>query len=92
MVAEVEAVDKIELRELLGTTENGKEIYLVRRPNCSVRMIAFGSGGKLPKQLEGGFSSVQAARHVVSSYLAKVKHKQIKLDGTTIKAKGRDST
>ena len=91
MVAEVEAVDKVELRELLGTTENGKEIYLVRRPNCSVRMIAFGSGGQLPAQLEGGFSSIQAARHVVSSYLAKIAHKQIKADGTEIKSKGRTS-
>jgi len=82
MVAEVEAVDKPDLRELLGTTENGKEIYLVRRPNCSVRMIAFGSGGKLPKQLEGGFSSIQAARHAVASYLAKVTAKEIKSDGS----------
>ena len=79
MGAEVEAVDKLELRELLGTTDNGKEIYLVR------------SGGQLPKQLAGGFSSVQAARQVVASYLAKIKHKQIKADGTAVKSKGRDS-
>ena len=89
MVAEVAAVDKPDLRELLGTTEAGKEIYLVRRPNCSVRMIAFGSGGQLPKQLAGGFSSIQAARHATASYLAKVKAKEIKLDGT--KAGGRGS-
>ncbi|MEE8207842.1 MAG: hypothetical protein V3T88_02660 [Nitrosomonadaceae bacterium] len=91
MVATVEAVDKEDLRELLGTTEKGKEIYLVRRPNCSVRMIAFGSGGQLPKQLKGGFSSIQAARHVVSSYLAKMAAKEINADGTEVKAKGRVS-
>ena len=91
MVAEVEVADKLELRELLGVTEKGKEIYLVRRPNCSVRMIAFGSGGQLPKQLEGGFSSVNAARQVVDSYLAKVAHKQINLDGSEVTQKGRKS-
>jgi len=82
MVAGVEAVDKVDLRELLGTTEKGKEIYLVRKPNCSVRMIAFGSGGLLPKQLRGGYSSIQAARHATESYLAGVKAKEIKVDGT----------
>ena len=91
MVAEVEAVDKLELRELLGTTDKGKEIYLVRKPNCSVRMIAFGSGGQLPAQLEGGFSSINSAKQVVSSYLAKVAAKEITADGKEIKAKGRDS-
>ena len=82
MVAEVVAVDKSEVRALLGTTEGGKEIYLIRKPNCSVRMIAFGSGGQLPKQLQGGFSSVHAALKVTESYLAKVSAKEIKLDGT----------
>jgi len=75
-----EAVD--ENKVLLGTTPGGKEIYLSRRPNCSVRKIAFGDGGKLPKQLEGGFSSVYAAMHATESYLAKVKGKEIKVDGT----------
>ena len=69
---------------LLGTTEGGKEINLLRKPNCSVRMIAFGSGGQLPKQLEGGFSSVHAALSVVESYLAKVKAKEITVDGKEI--------
>ena len=87
MAGTAEVVDKHDLRELLGTTEAGKEIYLVRKPNCSVRMIAFGSGGKLPKQLEGGFSSVQAARHATDTYLAKVKAKEIKVDGTKMAAK-----
>ena len=91
MVARAEAVDKLDIRELLGVTDKGKEIYLVRRPNCSVRMIAFGSGGQLPKQLEGGYSSVQAARAVVASYLAKIKHKQIDAAGKKITAKGRTS-
>lgn len=72
---------------LLGTTTGGKEINLIRKPNCSVRRIAFGSGGKLPTQLEGGFSSVASAVHVVESYLAQVKAKEIKEDGTKYPAK-----
>ena len=71
---------------LLGTTDGGKDINLVRKPNCSVRKIEFGSGGQLPEQLEGGFSSVAAATRAVESYLAKVKGKEIKVDGTKYSA------
>ncbi len=67
---------------LLGTTTSGKEINLVRKPNCSVRMIHYEGMAKLPAMLEGGFSSVASATHVVESYLAKVKACEIKLDGT----------
>lgn len=67
---------------LLGVTDAGKEISLIRKPECSVRLIRYEGFNVLPKQLEGGFSSVAAAMHVVASYLAKVKAKEIKLDGT----------
>ena len=70
---------------LLGTTPNGKEIYLVRVPNKSVRNIAFGSGGQLPPQLEGGFSSVAAATKVVDSYIAKLEAKEIDASGKKLK-------
>ncbi len=89
MGAEVEAVDKSLIRLVLGITEGGKEIVLIRKPNCSVRVIAFSKGGAIPPQLTGGFSSVQAAQHAADSYLAKVKAKEIKVDGT--KASGRGS-
>ncbi|MEE8208004.1 MAG: hypothetical protein V3T88_03490 [Nitrosomonadaceae bacterium] len=72
---------------LLGVTPNDKEIFLVRKPNCSVRKIEFGKGGQLPKMLEGGYSSVAAATHVVESYLAKIAAKEIKVDGTKYAAK-----
>ncbi len=72
---------------LLGTTDNGKEINLVRSPGSSVRVIQFGSGGQLPKQLQGGFSSVAAATQVTDSYLAKVEAKEIRADGTKFAAK-----
>lgn len=90
MGVEHEAVDKKLVRVVLGTTEGGKEIVLVRKPECSVRMIAFTQGGSVPPQLQGGFSSVGAAQHACDSYLAKLKAKEIKIDGT--KASGRSST
>ncbi len=74
--------DSIAAVVLLGTTDAGKEINLVRRADCSVRMIHYEGMAKLPAQLEGGFSSVSAATHVVASYLAKVKAKEIRLDGS----------
>lgn len=72
---------------LLGTTEAGKDINLVRSPGSSVRIIQFGSGGQLPKQLQGGFSSVAAATKAAQNYLAKVKAKEIKADGTKYSGK-----
>lgn len=86
-MADVHVVEDSGNKVLLGVTEGKKEIYLVRKPDCSVRMIAFGNGGQLPKQLAGGFSSVAAALHVVESYLAKIKAKEIKVDGTKFKSK-----
>ena len=72
---------------LLGTTEAGKEINLIRKAECSVRLIEYEGCKKLPEQLTGGFSSVAAATHMVESYLAKVKAKEIKLDGTKYPSK-----
>jgi len=72
---------------LLGVTEGGKDINLVRRTNSSIRIIEFSSGGRLPKQLEGGFSSTMAAQAAVDNYLAKVAAKEIKVDGTKYAAK-----
>ncbi len=89
MVATVEVEDSISIRVLLGTTEGGKDIVLLRKPNCSVRMIAFSSGGQLPKQLQGGFSSVQAAQHVTDSYLAKLANKEINADGSEFAEKAK---
>ncbi len=79
--------DNSELVIPLGTTEGGKVINLVRKTNCSIRTIAFNSGGQLPVQLSGGFSSVIAATKAVDSYLAKVKAKVIKVDGSKMPSK-----
>ena len=87
MGVEAEAVDKNLVRVVLGKTKGGKEIVLIRKPECSVRMIAFTTGGQLPKQLEGGFSSVQAAQHATDSYLAKLAAKEIGLDGNKLEDK-----
>lgn len=60
-------------RCLLGETEAGKCIYLMRIPNAPLRTIAFGSGGKLPEELLGGFSSIKMAKQAVDDYLAAAK-------------------
>ena len=70
MAEEVEAVDsKIYHREILGTTPAGKEIYLVRKRNCPLRTLAYGSGGQLPEHLQGGYSSIKEAANAVTAYV-----------------------
>lgn len=64
-----EVVDSSCLRELLAVTPAGKEIYMVRKPNCSVRTVAFGTGGQLPECLQGGFSSIHVAKTAAESYV-----------------------
>ena len=70
---------------LLGTTPKGKEIYMVRKYNRTVRFIEFGSGGQLPECLEGGYSSIQLAQKTVTDYLTRVEAKQIDEAGKEIK-------
>lgn len=59
----------VRILDELGVTPNGKVINYVKKENASIRFIEFGSGGELPKILQGGFSSVHAARQAVASYL-----------------------
>lgn len=72
---------------LLGETPGGKQIYYARKTNSSLRFIEFGSGGKLPVQLSGGFSSLLAAKGAVEAYLSQLADNLIKEDGTEVKAK-----
>ena len=80
-----EVVDSIYFKELLAVTPAGKEIYMVRKPNCSVRTVAFGTGGKLPEVLQGGFSSIHIAKQAALSYV------QSLVDAAAKKSKGRNS-
>ena len=59
----------VRVLEQLGVTPNGKVLNYVKRENASIRFIAFGDGGELPKILAGGFCSVHAAKMAVHSYL-----------------------
>ena len=70
---------------LLGTTPKGKEIYMVRHHNKTVRFIEFGSGGSMPETLQGGFSSIQIAQDKVDSYLARLVKKEIDEAGKELK-------
>jgi hypothetical protein len=74
---------------LLGTTPKGKEIYMVRKYNKTVRFIEFGSGGQLPECLQGGFSSIQIAQDKVDAYLARLKKKDIDESGKELKVKAK---
>jgi len=56
--------------EHLGKTKGGKELVLTRKPNCSVRLIQFTSGGQLPECLQGGYSSISSAQEAVAAYLS----------------------
>lgn len=74
---------------LLGTTPKGKEIYMVRQYNKTVRFIEFGSGGQMPECLQGGFSSIQIAQDVTNAYLARLKNKDIDESGKELKVKAK---
>lgn len=65
----------VRVLEELGRTPKGKAINYVKKENASIRFIEFGSGGELPKILQGGFSSVHHARMAVSSYLKSLEPK-----------------
>ena len=59
----------VRVLDQLGVTPNGKVINYVKKENASIRFIEFATGGELPMMLQGGFSSVHAARMAVNSYL-----------------------
>ncbi len=69
MVDVREVEDNIGLTNHLGTTAEGKELWMQRKPNCPLRMICFKGGGKLPECLLGGFSSIQMAKVAVEAYI-----------------------
>ena len=80
-----EVVDNSYLTVLLGTTVEGKELWMKRTPGKPLRKICFKGGGKLPECLEGGFSSIQIATVAVDNYL------QAKADSGKKKSTGRSS-
>ena len=59
----------------LGITPNGKVLNYVKKENASIRFICFADGGQLPDVLQGGYSSVHAARSAVASYLKSLEPK-----------------
>ena len=84
-MADVQEVEGSYGNVLLGTTPKGKEIYMVRQYNKTVRFIAFKSGGQLPETLQGGFSSIQIAQDKVNDYLARIASKSIDETGKELK-------
>jgi|LGOV01.1.fsa_nt_gb hypothetical protein len=69
MVDVQEVADNARLTVHLGTTAEGKELWLSRTPGQPLRKICFKGGGKLPEILEGGFSTIQVAKTAVEAYI-----------------------
>jgi hypothetical protein len=78
-----DAQEAVDDKVLLGTTKGGKDIYLTRKRGISVRFIAFGDGGQLPENLQGGFSSIKSAQDTVDVYLASESKKPTPKKATT---------
>lgn len=76
---------QVDSKILMGVTPGGKEIYYARSKDKSHRCIEFGSGGMLPPQLKGMFTSPHAAKSAVESYLARIEAKDIGEDGEALK-------
>ena len=53
------------------TTARGKELRLRLIPNTTLYEIYFYPGGEVPKELQGGFTSVDRANKEIEIYLAK---------------------
>jgi hypothetical protein len=51
------------------TTPNGKEIQIVRDPKTAHIKIQFGSGGELPQELSGFYTSESFASRTIVGYL-----------------------
>ena len=69
MVDKQEVVDNSYLTLHLGTTAEGKELWLQRKPGKPLRSICFKGGGQLPEVLLGGFGSIQIAKVAVEAYI-----------------------
>jgi hypothetical protein len=50
-------------------TPNGKEIKIVNSPGSGHYKIMFATGGELPQELEGLFTSVHSAEKAVIRYI-----------------------
>ena len=53
------------------TTQNGKEINIVRDQGSPHLKIQFASGGELPQELSGIFTSEPFAENAIKEYLGK---------------------
>lgn len=59
-------------------TPNGKELQITIAPNTSHHKISFTSGGELPVELSGLFTSTYEATKAILAYLGKKESGTIK--------------
>lgn len=64
-----------ESKRVIGTTPNGKNIILISK-NHGHFEVAFESGGELPQELKGKYTTPSIARDRVKYYLEKQAAKQ----------------
>lgn len=69
MVDKQEVAGNSYLTVHLGTTAEGKELWMQRKPGSPLRSICFKGGGQLPEVLHGGFGSIQIAKMAVEAYI-----------------------
>lgn len=60
--------DKQEVR-VLATTAGGKEVGVRLKPASTLYEIAFKTGGELPKELQGSYTLISAAEHVIKMWV-----------------------
>lgn len=57
------------------TTPNGKSISTFIEPNTSLIRIKFDTGGELPEELSGYFTSERSAHQAITNYILQVTEK-----------------
>jgi hypothetical protein len=58
------------MTKVVGVTPQGKEIQIYIDPKTAFRKLSFTSGGELPEQLSGIFTSEREAMRAVNDYVA----------------------
>lgn len=65
---QLDSEEKVIEKKSMGETEKGKKLQIVR-DNWGNWDICFESGGELPKELKGKFTSSLEAERVINGYL-----------------------
>jgi len=59
----------------MHVTPNGKEVVVVNKPGTGHYKVQFTSGGELPEELSGLYTTTHAANIAIVSYIERQKQK-----------------